>query len=301
MKKFTAFILAFILMLMPLTASAVEAVDDTSIMMGDLTNDRQISSADARLVLRIAAGIDSKKGVSMLSADADGNGLITAADARAILRVSAKIESFSRGFDADGMLNAVKLIKGERYTIEISISDNLGGGSEDAPISIATNGSDFCFKYLESFNFDSDEGAMSMNDMGVMSINGNIYMLVTINDAKMAITEDGLKLLGEMSGGEDAQYFESLIKDFSELINMANFMDSLIADDIGTPHKVTENGKDFFIYNYSAYEQNVVLKADSCGGITEILADEGTLSIKVNSISSEINSEDFNLDSYVLF
>ncbi len=301
MKKFTAFILAFILMLMPFTASAVEAVDDTSIMMGDLTNDRQISSADARLVLRIAAGIDSKKGVSMLSADADGNGLITAADARAILRVSAKIESFSRGFDADGMLNAVKLIKGERYTIEISISDNLGGGSEDAPISIATNGSDFCFKYLESFNFDSDEGAMSMNDMGVMSINGNIYMLVTINDAKMAITEDGLKLLGEMSGGEDAQYFESLIKDFSELINMANFMDSLIADDIGTPHKVTENGKDFFVYNYSAYEQNVVLKADSCGGITEILADEGTLSIKVNSISSEINSEDFNLDSYVLF
>ena len=63
--------------------------------LGDLDRDNEVTAADARLALRIAAKIDTVTDSKMFTiTDVNVDGFITAADARKILRVAAKIESF---------------------------------------------------------------------------------------------------------------------------------------------------------------------------------------------------------------
>ena len=63
--------------------------------LGDLDRNNEITAADARLALRIAAKLDTVTDSKMFTiADVNVDGSITAADARKILRVAAKIESF---------------------------------------------------------------------------------------------------------------------------------------------------------------------------------------------------------------
>ncbi len=61
--------------------------------LGNLNGDDEITAADARLALRIAAKLDVVTDTKMfVVADVNVDGLITAADARKILRVAAKID-----------------------------------------------------------------------------------------------------------------------------------------------------------------------------------------------------------------
>ena len=87
-KKISAFLMASILVfsVFAMTASAADLVRS-----GDVNGDGDITAADARFALRIAAQIVSADAMQRHYADADGNGNVTAADARLILRVSAKI------------------------------------------------------------------------------------------------------------------------------------------------------------------------------------------------------------------
>ena len=62
---------------------------------GDINGDGTINSADARLILRLAAKISACSETTLQYADTDGNGTVSAADARITLRVSAKIEDAS--------------------------------------------------------------------------------------------------------------------------------------------------------------------------------------------------------------
>ena len=62
------------------------------ILSGDADGDGVVTPADARLVLRAAAGIDLLTGSGLAAADFDGDGSVTATDARKILRVAASLE-----------------------------------------------------------------------------------------------------------------------------------------------------------------------------------------------------------------
>ncbi len=63
--------------------------------LGDLDRNNEITAADARLALRIAAKLDPVTDSKMfVIADVNVDSLITAADARKILRVAAKIDKF---------------------------------------------------------------------------------------------------------------------------------------------------------------------------------------------------------------
>ena len=61
---------------------------------GDLTSDGLVTSADARRILRAAAGIDHVENEYFLAADVNSDGKITASDARKTLRVAANLEYF---------------------------------------------------------------------------------------------------------------------------------------------------------------------------------------------------------------
>ena len=63
-------------------------------IMGDANGDGKITAADARLVLRVSAKLETLSETAFLASDVNKDKKITAADARTILRVSAKLESF---------------------------------------------------------------------------------------------------------------------------------------------------------------------------------------------------------------
>lgn len=64
------------------------------VLNGDVDGDGQISSADARLALRMSVGLEefSKDSDAFIAADIDKNGEIDASDARSILRSAVGIE-----------------------------------------------------------------------------------------------------------------------------------------------------------------------------------------------------------------
>ena len=66
-----------------------------AVMMGDINGDRQVSVADARLVLRKAVGLESFSEVQTKLADVDFDKKVTVADARCILRASVGLEKLN--------------------------------------------------------------------------------------------------------------------------------------------------------------------------------------------------------------
>lgn len=62
-------------------------------LMGDVDASGDVTAADARSTLRVAAKLDTFSDEQLVIADMDKNGDITAADARLVLRVSAKLDA----------------------------------------------------------------------------------------------------------------------------------------------------------------------------------------------------------------
>ncbi|MCD7773955.1 MAG: dockerin type I repeat-containing protein, partial [Clostridiales bacterium] len=67
--------------------------DDT--VLGDINGDGEVTAADARLALRMAAQLDETTEYALSAGDFDGSGSISASEARQILRVAAKLDSFT--------------------------------------------------------------------------------------------------------------------------------------------------------------------------------------------------------------
>jgi hypothetical protein len=61
-------------------------------MMGDLNGDGRINARDARLLLRLIAGLTEEGEVNETVADFNGDGRVNARDARAILRFIAGLD-----------------------------------------------------------------------------------------------------------------------------------------------------------------------------------------------------------------
>lgn len=70
-----------------------ESGAETVIKLGDVNFDGVIKAADARLALRIAAGLDVPTAEEFAAADVITDGKVKAGDARLILRVAAGLDS----------------------------------------------------------------------------------------------------------------------------------------------------------------------------------------------------------------
>ncbi|MBQ6163642.1 MAG: hypothetical protein IJK23_04115 [Clostridia bacterium] len=68
----------------------------SDVMTGDVDGNGKVTAADARLVLRMAAGLLKPTDRQKKAADADADNVVRAADARKILRVAAKLDSFGK-------------------------------------------------------------------------------------------------------------------------------------------------------------------------------------------------------------
>ena len=62
--------------------------------LGDVNGDGRITSADARLALRVAVNLETLTEIQRLAADVDKDNHVRSADARMILRVAVGLVSF---------------------------------------------------------------------------------------------------------------------------------------------------------------------------------------------------------------
>ncbi|MBR6779723.1 MAG: dockerin type I repeat-containing protein, partial [Clostridia bacterium] len=64
-------------------------------MLGDINEDSNVTTADARLALRNAVGLEKLSDIQLLAADINKNGEIETSDARMILRAAVGLEKLS--------------------------------------------------------------------------------------------------------------------------------------------------------------------------------------------------------------
>ena len=96
----------------PLTVFAQSA------MPGDVNNDQQVTSADARLVLRAAVGLETFTAMQKKLADVNFDNDITSADARLVLRAAVGLEELKEAADEPGEEDHGKI-----YTRDFSPED----------------------------------------------------------------------------------------------------------------------------------------------------------------------------------
>ena len=92
-KKFLS--LCIVISLLTAFIPAVFATE-YDMLLGDIDNDDAITSADARLILRAAVGLEALEDDMIYRADVDGAGGITSADARLTLRTAVSLEPLEK-------------------------------------------------------------------------------------------------------------------------------------------------------------------------------------------------------------
>ncbi len=295
MKKFNKIIAVFMsLLICSMSVSAFAAganiPAETAVMMGDFNGDGRVSAVDARAVLRMAAKIDSDDGVEIASVDADNDGKISVADARLILRVAASLSSFTYGFDGQGNSNAVSLIQNGTFFVSAEV--------EGMNVIMAKSGKSV---YISSDDLGDALGDTFSNaECGVFfsESTNDVYALLILENAdtgvksylKIKVSEGGNSLYGGLDIPVD------------DLEQMSNIFSFLIADDIGTPVKVTENNVEYMCYSYTIDDVQYMLYTDISGMISRIDAvddnDNVTTIMTINSLSYDIPDEYVNLDMY---
>lgn len=89
MKRFSK-LFAVLLVVLLLLSGSLPAFAAGPIL-GDMDGDGFVTTADARIVLRIASGIDALPEGKLSIADADGDGFVTVADARIVLQTAVGV------------------------------------------------------------------------------------------------------------------------------------------------------------------------------------------------------------------
>ncbi|MCD7774459.1 MAG: hypothetical protein LUH40_02605 [Clostridiales bacterium] len=104
------------------TPISLDISEDFFYMLGDADNNRYITAQDARIILRIAARLESVTDEAMFTrCDVDLDGKITAKDARLVLRVAAKlITSYDEDESSGTVIDEDMSVEYESETLDVS-------------------------------------------------------------------------------------------------------------------------------------------------------------------------------------
>lgn len=89
-KRLLSIILAIAMLISGISIYA--SAENKTYSLGDVNGDGNITASDARLILRVAAKLETETSFIKLYGDIDSNGSITASDARRTLRIAAKLD-----------------------------------------------------------------------------------------------------------------------------------------------------------------------------------------------------------------
>lgn len=179
-KKILSLLLSALMILSVFSGISITSFASETIFPGDADGDGYTTSADARIILRISAGLEAtEKNITVYDMNCDKK--VTAADARHCLRYSSyadypeyEIAPLRTSLDTERSSN-VKLnvtshpyVVGQEFTVKISVSNITG--LESANLFLTYDSTAFEFV---SLNFDPDQGFIPS---GTLYENGKIAM-----------------------------------------------------------------------------------------------------------------------------
>lgn len=196
-SKLLSVLLAFALLL----TGALPAVTASakSYSLGDVNGDGKITSADARMILRVAAKIDSFSEAQEKAADVNRSGKVNSGDARTALRVAAKIETLTVGenevFD-DGRRESaldpandsavpafIETLNSGRFLLRGTMRDYTGG--ETIPITF--------MKSDENIRMSAELSGIALD---MAQIDGTLYLISSGKKSYIEMTESIMNTLG---------------------------------------------------------------------------------------------------------
>ena len=313
MKKLTALFLA-ILMLLSASAAVLASADapDGALLRGDVNGDGHVTASDARIILRIAAKLESSENLVFAVIDVNESGDITAQDARLTLRVAAQLATFENGAyitlpaestttedieittqepttaetttvtePVDDEPSDVKIIHSGKY--EMVLDCRMDG--DDMKMMLATDNGNLCLRLL---------GNESLDGVDVLVVNGVLYAAFTLNpnsDKKALMSEEDMRLFMK----EDAE-------DLDEMKEMLDIISHLIPEELGAPAKTSIDGKPYLLYSYQLYGAQMQLYVTEDGKISKILmvGEYRDNEFSVESVSGTLSENYFDLaNNYV--
>lgn len=307
MKKSISVLLVLLMVLTPLTAFATMPVYDASwARMGDVNYDGRINAADARLVLRYSAKLETTE-FDPYCSDTDGNGKINAFDARTILRVAAGMSQFVCGFDGNRVPCVINTLKSERYSLEASYDETGTGLGKMTSIILAKDDDNIYFanKTVDGFEVTEPTDGPGMPEIlgiGMLLIDDLMYAIMLSSKADFAIPINDALI--EAMGKDGDLFGDDLMIDAELLKQTSDLISEFIADDIGLPTKVTVNDEEMFCYSYTNNDKQYLLYVDSMGAIKHIdgVSSNGNIFniISFNNVSGDRPDEYFNIDNYAV-
>ena len=196
-RKLLSVLLAFALLL----TGALPAVTASakSFSLGDVNGDGKITSADARMILRAAAKVESFSEAQEKAADVNRSGKVNSGDARTTLRVAAKIETLTVGenevFD-DGRRESaldpandsavpafIETLNSGRFLLRGTMRDYTDG--ETIPITF--------MKSDENIRMSAELSGIALD---MAQIDGTIYLISSGKKSYIEMTESIMNTLG---------------------------------------------------------------------------------------------------------
>lgn len=93
------------------------AMTSIAASLGDINGDGHVNSTDARILLRVAARLDSLSASQKTVADLNGDSHINSTDARILLRVAARLQTIPSETEIRDIDKLSFMINGEKYNI----------------------------------------------------------------------------------------------------------------------------------------------------------------------------------------
>lgn len=322
MKKLIALFLAVLILLT--TSAAVFAAGDApagALLRGDANDDGVVTAADARMILRIAAQLDSADGLVFAVLDVDESGDITAQDARMTLRVAAMLDVFEKGeyvtlptdettttdepSSATEPTSSEKPSETEPTTLPPVTTTQPPADEEPTDVKIIRSGTYEmvldCRMSGESMKMmlAEDQGNLclrilnqSLDGLDVLIVNDTMYAAFALNpnsEKKALISETDMKIIMKDS-----------LEDLDEMKTMLNVISHLIPEDLGEPIKTSINGESYFLYTYEMFGAQMQLFVTEEGKISKILmvgehfSDDEFI---IESLSGSLSENYFDLEN----
>ena len=315
MKKLTALFLV-ILMLLSASAAVFASADvpDSALLRGDANGDGKVTASDARIILRIAAKLDSAEKLVFAVIDVNESGDITAQDARLTLRVAAQLGTFENGAyitlpDESTTKEDVEPTTQEPTTQEPTTAEpeppvadepvdvkiihsgtyemvlNCTMDGSPMRMMMATDNGNLCLKLL---------GDESLDGVEVLVVNGSLYAAFTLNpnsDKKALMSEEDMRL-----------FLKDGAEDMDEMKEMLEIISHLIPAELGEPAKTTIDGEPYLLYSYTLYGAQMQLYVTEEGKISRILmvGEYRDNEFIVESVSGSLSEDYFDLaNNYV--
>lgn len=267
---------------------------------GDLNGDGDVTSADARIALRISAQLETADDAVMKAADVNHDGKVTASDARLIMRVAAQLDKFPEEVMSDTEVEPEP---------EPDPEPDTGVIAENHPEIINTFISGKY--YIDGAFVDGDE----VTPLKMATDGTEVEMKAEIDGVTVSVMSEGSKMYLKFAGSDGTPYYldESTLSEIGVTASELGFSKSKVLDGfifgpvnrLVAPILTTEevNGEECSVYSFKKKSGGfIVFYFDAEENLIMINGKDAEGNIQpgllINSLSAEIPEDMLTLDGF---